>query len=572
MKSDRKCDKTLSTTKLLILVTLGFILLAIPLVLLAIDPVFLIYKYVARISNGTEFYNVMKQENPGARIELYIFNVTNTESFLSGKDYKMKVEEVGPFNYQEYRTNKQFKFDEKTGLMSYIPFTRTEFLPHLSVGDPKLINVTVPNAAILAMSSMVSTFPFWTKAAFNMLATRLQSKPIVKLNAESLLWGYEDPLITLGNTILPGWIHFKSIGILDRLYDQTQIPVLEVSARNEEKFKVKSVDGCQGLKVLGFDNPSMRSRCNTFEDTYEGFAYPPGLTKDDRLRLYRSIFCRMLDFDLVRTDSTDVSPYVFVYEISNTTYSINQNNECLCANKDQCIDGVSSISPCLQGLGIGLSNAHFLHADPKIYERIDGMNPNVEKHGSKIVIDPKVGLVLSTSFTIQVNVIVQNVNFNSQVKPFSNMVVPLAYFKIISSLTDENKNNVKAIYYLYPYIFHAIETIALLLGVVTIAYAVCRTDWSWYKKSKFQEKHKNVAPISSETPLINENNKDCMESESEVSVSLDEYSTLDFFHLLLSASIIFLITCSGGWRWITGSKTVRAGIMTGGGGIGYNNG
>lgn len=43
-----------------------------------------------------------------------------------------------------------------------------------------------------------------------------------------------------------------------QLYDQTQIPVMEVGATNEEKFKVKTVDGCEGLKVLGYENPSMR--------------------------------------------------------------------------------------------------------------------------------------------------------------------------------------------------------------------------------------------------------------------------------------------------------------------------
>ena len=42
----------------------------------------------------------------------------------------------------------------------------------------------------------------------------------------------------------------------------------------------------------------------------------------------------------------------------------------------------------IPGLGIGLSNAHFLHANPKTYERVEGMNPKQEKHGSRIVIDP----------------------------------------------------------------------------------------------------------------------------------------------------------------------------------------
>ena len=40
---------------------------------------------------------------------------------------------------------------------------------------------------------------------------------------------------------------------------------------------------------------------------------------------------------------------MFVYDVSNTTYSINSDNECLCPNKHQCTDGASTMAPCLYG-------------------------------------------------------------------------------------------------------------------------------------------------------------------------------------------------------------------------------
>lgn len=43
----------------------------------------------------------------------------------------------------------------------------------------------------------------------------------------------------------------------------------------------------------------------------------------------------------------------------------------------------------------------------------------------------KIGLVLSTRLTLQLSVNVQDVSFNSRAKPFSNMFVPIAYFKIV---------------------------------------------------------------------------------------------------------------------------------------------
>ena len=64
---------------------------------------------------------------------------------------------------------------------------------------------------------MFSPYPFWTKSAFNVIASQLQSQPIVNLNVHNYLWGYDDPLIALSHSLLPGWIHFESIGILDRV-------------------------------------------------------------------------------------------------------------------------------------------------------------------------------------------------------------------------------------------------------------------------------------------------------------------------------------------------------------------
>lgn len=94
---------------------------------------------------------------------------------------------------------------------------------------------------------------------------------------------------------------------------------------------------------------SYRTRCNSLVDTYEGFGYPPGLTPDRPLRLYRSTFCRLLDLDYVGRKKTDISPEALVYEISNKSFSIGPSNRCLCEQEDECIDGVTDVSPCLSG-------------------------------------------------------------------------------------------------------------------------------------------------------------------------------------------------------------------------------
>lgn len=45
-------------------------------------------------------------------------------------------------------------------------------------------------------------------------------------------------------------------------------------------------------------------------------------------------------------------------------------------------------------------------------------------------------MALGTSFTIQVNVVVDDVAFSPEAGAFSNMVVPIAYYKIVSAVSS----------------------------------------------------------------------------------------------------------------------------------------
>lgn len=54
-----------------------------------------------------------------------------------------------------------------------------------------------------------------TIAYYSMSA--LGTKLFKNLTVEEFLWGYHDPMVTLANSLLPGWIDFGKLGILDRV-------------------------------------------------------------------------------------------------------------------------------------------------------------------------------------------------------------------------------------------------------------------------------------------------------------------------------------------------------------------
>lgn len=67
------------------------------------------------------------------------------------------------------------------------------------------------------MASLVSNYGYFAKFGFNMLVSRLGTNATVQMSAYDYLWGYNEPLINVGNTVLPGWINFETLGLLDRV-------------------------------------------------------------------------------------------------------------------------------------------------------------------------------------------------------------------------------------------------------------------------------------------------------------------------------------------------------------------
>jgi len=62
------------------------------------------------ISPTSEKYYLWENPPVSPEIRVYLFNITNSEKWLKGKDPKIKVDQVGPFVYKEFwkKTNVTF--------------------------------------------------------------------------------------------------------------------------------------------------------------------------------------------------------------------------------------------------------------------------------------------------------------------------------------------------------------------------------------------------------------------------------------------------------------------------------
>ncbi|CAH2247633.1 jg782 [Pararge aegeria aegeria] len=120
----------------------------------------------------------------------------------------------------------------------------------------------------------------------------------------------------------------------------------------------------------------------------------------------------------------------------------------------------------------------------------------------------KIGAVLKTFLTVQVSVDIHDVRFNRAAKPFSNMLLPIAYFKIIQAdIPEEDKEKLRVFYFRVFYVIRAVQIFFFFLGLVCLVCAAKKIYWSVVcSKSigyQISRKHNTLSIIQNiEEPLM----------------------------------------------------------------------
>lgn len=450
----------------------GFFFISVAVVSYILDPVTVISQYCLKVENGSRLYNKLHDKLDSIKIKMYIFNITNYDRFRNGLDEKLKLEEVGPFTYNETRWNTNIELDNEQNLLKYTPYSNVTFVPEESIGDPKDIVVHVPNIIFLSFAALLSKEQFWVRTAFEVLTVSQGSKPVLRMTVHDYLWGYDEPLVDMASQLIPGVVFYNRLGLLSYGFHPKRSVRLELDTTEENKFQVKASNGYGGITRLGYQKES--TYCNTFEDAYEGFIFPMKMSPKRRIRIYHNFFCRLIPLNYTTSVQLEDGTQALQYKISRDAYEKTPENQCLCTC-GTCYRGLSDMSPCFDGLRMSLSHGHFLNADPKVYQRLEGIKPNEERHGSEFLIHKDVGLALKVRFSVQVSIMMENLSFSSAARVFSNMVIPYAWVQIEQQpLPDDIKLLLKAVGVYIPKIILTIEIIFGIVGAALV-FRTCRT-------------------------------------------------------------------------------------------------
>lgn len=149
-----------------------------------------------------------KWKNPPEPVatEVYLFNVTNSERFLSGEDEKLNIEEIGPIIYFKTVEQKDVEQFKENSTLSYTTTFKLSFPVKENI--PGILNKTLvfPNVIALAMASIVHNQinNFITRAALNMILK--SEKVFVRESVYNILWNFTCPTFERIKFMIPRYL------------------------------------------------------------------------------------------------------------------------------------------------------------------------------------------------------------------------------------------------------------------------------------------------------------------------------------------------------------------------------
>nr|XP_050845801.1 scavenger receptor class B member 1-like isoform X1 [Vespula vulgaris] len=499
--------------KCIILFMVGMICTLLSYAIYIINPLKLIIEYNLQLRENSAIYSIWEKPPVDVFIKVYIFNITNPNEFLKGTE-KLKLEEVGPYVYQEFLENTNVTFNDN-GTITYIPRRTVFFVPELSKSDPKKDFVTVPNIPMLGITSALYDSGFFINYPFTQLINMIGSEPILNITAYDYLWGYDDTLVKLATDILPSYFNFRKFGLLDRMYDEGQ-NIININIRKNDDMRdengrylsIETYNGSPGLSNWGYreeeDNKTYPENtiCNRIRGASEGTMFPPNLDKRAVFRVFRKAFCRTLPIVFKKEVVTEDGIPCYLYVMSEDFLdppNENPDNECYCRKIKKCHrKGLSDLTACYFNIPAAVSLPHFLNGDSSLINDVEGLHPDPEKHATQVLIQPDIGIAVKVNSRIQTNLVMYDTQYNSKVKPFNNIVIPLFWTDLmIPSLKSDLLFLIKIIVKILPITQTVVMYFLMIIGVTLITLSLTASIWKFnqHREQQFDFDRRDSADL-----------------------------------------------------------------------------
>ncbi|XP_050311695.1 lysosome membrane protein 2-like isoform X2 [Anthonomus grandis grandis] len=375
-----------------------------------------------RMIPGTPPYSFWADSPDNIIAKVYIFNITNSERFLDGRDDYIQLQEIGPITYREKFTHSNIVFNEN----STLTYTITRNLIYLPERNTVDLNETIvaPNLAMLVMASYFSESSFFVKTGVNFLLRQYESKPFVNMTIYNYLHNATDPVLKAARALASGLVPSTNVGVLSQMYMKNEYNItvsIGTKYGNDEFFAIQNIDGIESVPTF--------KRCKPkFNRTSETTLFPQFLKKGGKINAWKAVLCMAVDAVYV-SEASRYGMSGYKYEIPPSTFNRTKPDYEDCYRGNPVLpNGLADVSSCYSNYPFAASFPHFMVAEPIVFNKLKGLRPEEEKHKSFLLLEKMSGIPMGGRAIFQINAIFKDMSgFSPELKRFSNMYLPFAY-------------------------------------------------------------------------------------------------------------------------------------------------
>ncbi|KAF6210735.1 hypothetical protein GE061_013845 [Apolygus lucorum] len=377
---------------------------------------------IVSLQDGGIVFNIWKAPTFPFYVTLYVFNYTNVEKFLAGEE-KAKLEELGPFVFEERSVMFDFKFDGND-FLTYTENRTHTFLPERSNGTLN-DTIIVPNLVYISAVSMMRNEGMLKQMSTSALITGLRTELFQEVTAKQIILGYDDSFSSLARKMNDRRANPEPFGLLVQRngVGHDRITVGTGVANQSDLGLVNKING---VGELAWNGPT----CNDLHGS-DGTLYPSVDVMSDRVYTYAGALCRKFPMEFHSETEANGFPARRFKLPGNVFDNATENPENACFCQEDCPpSGAFSVSPCFQGSPLVISFPHFLYGSKELLENFEGLNPDPDLHEFFLDIH-EVGIPLGGHTRLQLNIMVHHAKYMSHLKDLKHgLVLPMAWLDI----------------------------------------------------------------------------------------------------------------------------------------------
>ncbi|XP_016981233.1 scavenger receptor class B member 1 [Drosophila rhopaloa] len=367
--------------------------------------------------------------SPFGKLKNYVFNVTNAEEFKSGRDKRLKVQEIGPITYRIVGFNDILERNATNVKYRKHRYRVVEFLPEESV-SPDVLNwtITSTNNVMLGTASKLKATAPYSEIGFG--AIFLMENMFITDTVYYFLWEFTRPLLNaLSNVskIKP------NVAVLhNALKEKEEVYTVNIGPERgiENFFRIETLnDEVIIREQLPHTHRLYSDQCPyNVTGALDNSLFPPFVQPNTPLDIVAIESCRVLPLTYQRQERFN--------GLDTFRYTLLKANQtppaCLSTSYGiKLHDGMFDVSQCvINQAPSAFSMPHFYGSSYNWSEHFEGYTPNAEDHEPYILLEPVTGIPVTEKYRFQSNIPIPDLNgYSYRLRRFSNMMIPSFWYE-----------------------------------------------------------------------------------------------------------------------------------------------